>query len=187
MFFYWYRKWLQFGESDMKSFQLHGPFRPGLKRFKADHGNDCMAFYPVNKSIPAIQIDAYRDKKRAHQGAKEIGKAGMGVSHIYHRKVTGLVPDGPLDPIFATGEKKLVPIVYCHGNMACGEEAYGACMILAAHGYLVISLDFMDGSATVSNDKDGNKISFTNSAKGMINQDGSPNDDFNEGLRTKFD
>lgn len=111
----------------------------------------------------------------------------MGVSHIYHRKVTGLVPDGPLDPIFATGEKKLVPIVYCHGNMACGEEAYGACMILAAHGYLVISLDFMDGTATVSNDKDGNKIPFTNRAEGMVNPDGSPSDDFNEGLRTKFD
>ena len=52
-FIYWYMNWLRYGESDMKSFQTHGPFRPGLKRFKSEHGNDCMAFYPVNKSIPA--------------------------------------------------------------------------------------------------------------------------------------
>ena len=53
-FFYWYMRWLEYGESDMKSFQTHGPFRPGLKRFKSEHGNDCMAFYPVNKSIPSL-------------------------------------------------------------------------------------------------------------------------------------
>jgi len=147
-FFYWYYKWLVFGESDMKSFHLHGPFRPGLKKFKADHGNDCMAFYPVNKSIPAMEIDAYSNKRRTLAGCKATGKAAAGVSHIFHRKINGLVPEGPLDPIFATGEKKLIPIVYCHGNQACGEEAYGACMILAAHGYLVISLDFMDRTAS---------------------------------------
>lgn len=87
------------------------------------------------------------NKERALKGAKLSGKAGMGVNHIYRRKINGLVPEGPLDPIFATGEKSLIPIVYCHGNRACGEEAYGACMILASHGYLAISLDFMDGSA----------------------------------------
>jgi len=75
--------------------------------------------------------------------------------------VNGLVPEGPLDPIFATGEKKLIPIVYCHGMNACGEEAYGACMILASHGYLVITLDFMDGSALYATDKDGKDIPFS--------------------------
>ena len=34
-------------------------------------------------------------------------------------------------------------------------------MILASHGYLVISLDFMDGTAMTSTDKDGNQILFT--------------------------
>jgi hypothetical protein len=53
-FFYWYSNWLTYGESDMKSFMTHGPFRPGLKRFKSEEGNDCMAFYPVNKSIPSL-------------------------------------------------------------------------------------------------------------------------------------
>ena len=45
-FFYWAR----YGKSNMKDFKTRGPFHPGLKRFKSDHGNDCMAFYPVNKS-----------------------------------------------------------------------------------------------------------------------------------------
>jgi len=152
-FLCWYKNWLKYGESDMKSFQTHGPFRAGLKRFKSEHGNDCMAFYPVNKSIPAVEINAYSDQTRAHEGLKRTGKAGAGVSHIYHRKVNGLVPVGALDPVFATGEKKLIPIVYCHGNLACGEEAYGAGMMLASHGYLVISLDFMDGTALIATDK----------------------------------
>ena len=47
-FIYSYYLWCKFGESDMSSFKLHGPFRPGLKRFKSEHGNGCMAFYPVS-------------------------------------------------------------------------------------------------------------------------------------------
>ena len=47
---YFFMRWVQLGENDMESFKLHGPFRPGFKRFKAEeHGNDCMLFYPVNK------------------------------------------------------------------------------------------------------------------------------------------
>jgi len=33
-------------------------------------------------------------------------------------------------------------------------------MILASHGYLVITLDFMDGTATVASDKDGKEVNF---------------------------
>lgn len=75
-----------------------------------------MAFYPVNKSIPAIEIPAYDNVERTKLGVIATGKGAMGLSHVYHRKINGLVPEGPLDPIFATGEKKLIPIVYCHGN-----------------------------------------------------------------------
>ena len=62
-FIWWYIRWLQFGESDMKSLQTHGPFKPGMKRFKSDHGNDCMAFYPVNKDEISFEIDAYCNKE----------------------------------------------------------------------------------------------------------------------------
>jgi len=161
MYLYWFMRWLKYGESDMSSFMTHGPFRPGLKRFKSEHGNDCMAFYPVNKSIPSVQIDAYFDKKATEKGGKLSGlSTGLGRNWIYNRKVNGLVPEGPLDPIFATGEKKLIPIVYCHGNQSNGEEAYGVSMILASHGYLVISLDFMDGTALNATDKNGKEVLF---------------------------
>lgn len=59
-------------------------------------------------------------------------------------------------------------------------------MILAAHGYLAISLDFMDGTATQSTDKDGNEIHFkwpeSNGGK-PNNADGTPNQGFNDFLR----
>jgi len=51
--FYVFMRWMHIGENDMESFELHGPFRPGMKRFKAqEFGNDCILFYPVNKFNP---------------------------------------------------------------------------------------------------------------------------------------
>lgn len=88
------------------------------------------------------------------------------------------MPDGPLDPVFENREKALIPIVYCHGNKASGEDAYGTCMILASHGYLAISLDFMDKTAAYATDKDGNLIPFAwpkGIENGMKLKDGSPN------------
>lgn len=59
---FWYMRWVQFGENDMASFKVHGPFRPGFKRFTAEEfGNDCMLFYPVNKSVNPTPFCPYRD------------------------------------------------------------------------------------------------------------------------------
>ena len=55
-FFLTYYYWASYGDSDMSSFVTHGPFRPGLKRFTSQHGNDCMAFYPVNKSVAPVEV-----------------------------------------------------------------------------------------------------------------------------------
>lgn len=51
-------------------------------------------------------------------------------------------------------------------------------MILASHGYLAISLDFMDKTAAYATDKDGNLIPFAwpkGIENGMKLKDGSPN------------
>ena len=63
-------------------------------------------------------------------------------------------------------------------------------MILAAHGYLVISLDYMDGTALQSTDKNGDDIHFrwpeANGGK-ATNPDGSPNEEFNDVLKKNQD
>ena len=47
---YFHMRWVNMGENDMSSFKLMGPFRPGIKRFKAEEfGNDCILFYPAKK------------------------------------------------------------------------------------------------------------------------------------------
>lgn len=81
-----------------------------------------MVFYPVNKSIPSVTMNAYENVKSVKEGKKLTGVAGIGGSYIYNRKINGLVPDGPLDPVFATGTTALVPIVFSHGYGLCVEE-----------------------------------------------------------------
>lgn len=58
---------------------------------------------------------------------------------------------------------------------------------MASHGYLVISLDFFDTTASTSTDKDGNPVHFKWPEGKMKNKDGTPNMDFHEQLRPKFD
>lgn len=58
----------------MKSFVLHGPFNPGFKRFKSEEfGNDCLVFYPVNKSVQTKPVACYRDLKVYMEGTKATG------------------------------------------------------------------------------------------------------------------
>lgn len=48
---HFFRRWCQFNENDMSSMQLHGPFKAGFKTFKSEeNGNDCLLYYPVDKS-----------------------------------------------------------------------------------------------------------------------------------------
>jgi hypothetical protein len=88
----------------MASFKVHGPYRPGFKRFTADQfGNDCMLFYPVSKSINPTAFSPYRD---VEQTLKYMGPAGQGASGkaaMRFRLVQNCAPEGPLDPIFTNG------------------------------------------------------------------------------------
>jgi len=65
------------------------------------------------------------------------------------------VQDGPLARVFASGEQKIIPVVFCHG-MAGSRTAYsGSCKDLASHGYLVVTLSHFDGTANYSKKRNG--------------------------------
>ena len=44
------RLYLKYGQSNMSNMKTHGRYNVGFQRMKADHGNDCLVFYPVNKT-----------------------------------------------------------------------------------------------------------------------------------------
>ena len=58
--------------------------------------------------------------------------AGKGT--FANRLVSHLVPDGPLDPLFKEGERKLIPGVFAHGLGVTNEDHFGVCMQLASCG-----------------------------------------------------
>ena len=101
---FWYTRWYMYGENDMKSFQTHGPFRPGFKRFvSAEFGNDCMLFYPVNRSIDPVAFSPYRDINETLRRMGPAGQGASGKSALKYRLIQNCAPEGPLDPVFANG------------------------------------------------------------------------------------
>ena len=68
-----------------------------------------------------------------------------------------VTPDGPLANDFATGKKKLVPIVFSHGLTANRSLYSTNARELSAHGFLVILLDHQDGTCSYTENKDGSK------------------------------
>ena len=43
------RLYFKYGETNMSNMNTFGRYNVGFKRIKSNHGNDCLAFYPVNK------------------------------------------------------------------------------------------------------------------------------------------
>lgn len=68
--------------------KLHGPFRPGFKTFKSEeNGNDCLLFYPCNKSNQPVKERAYHDIKAYLVGTSKGMQGASGKSTFVHRYV----------------------------------------------------------------------------------------------------
>lgn len=67
------------------------------------------------------------------------GKKGFEYAGIRNREVAQLHPNAPLANDFDSKTKKLIPIVFNHGNVVTNEQHFGVPMILASHGYFVVS------------------------------------------------
>ena len=148
--------WTKYGQENMANMKIHGKFGVGFKRWKsAEKGTDCLIFYPCDARHKIKSVTPYNDVAKTRKGYSQEGFSG---NHILHRTISGLRPNIPLDGIFMTGEKKLIPMVYVHGGMMCAAEHCGAAMQLASMGYLVISADMPDGSCAWTTDKNGDDI-----------------------------
>ena len=103
------------------------------------------------------------------------------------RQVAGLCPLAELDQDFIDGQKKLIPMIFIHGFNANAEEHYHVPMILAAHGFLCLSMTMMDGSAPHCTDKDGKDVWFDesfNQIPFVVN--GQENPEKNKAITTKL-
>ena len=81
---------------------------------------------------------------------------------ITHRVISQLSPNAPLDNVFQSGAKKLIPQVHIHGLMASAAEHTAVPMQMASHGYLVIVPDMLDETAPWTSDKNGEDIWYQN-------------------------
>ena len=95
------RLYLKYGQSDMSNMKTHGKYNIGFQRMKSDHGNDCLVFYPVSKTIQSVSVPAYADVKKAVKGRIMTGTAPGPLTGLYYlRQVAGLCPLAELDPDF---------------------------------------------------------------------------------------
>ena len=62
------RLFFKYGQSDMSNMKTHGRYNVGFKRVKSEHGNDCLVFYPVNKSNEPVSVNAYGNAEKTVKG-----------------------------------------------------------------------------------------------------------------------
>jgi len=63
--------------------------------------------------------------------------------------------DGKLAEVYDTGQKKIIPLIFCHGLAGSRTTYSGSCRDLASHGYCVFTLSHFDGTANYSKKKNG--------------------------------
>jgi len=114
--------WVQYSQEDFNNYKLHGDYQVGFKRFKAEEGNDCLVFYPVNKGTRQVPCTPFKNVEKYIKGNKLIGLAPGQQGSIIHRTISKLSPNAPLANDFSTGKHKLIPMVHVHGNMASSNE-----------------------------------------------------------------
>jgi predicted dienelactone hydrolase len=51
--------------------------------------------------------------------------------------------------------KKLVPVIFTHGNGGQVKNSSGHCREMASHGYIVFGIDHNDGSCAYTEDQNG--------------------------------
>lgn len=79
---------------------------------------------------------------------------------VYARRIP-VCFDAPIaDDFVCYGGKNIIPMVFGHGGGAPADEHTSIPMQFASHGYLVIMINYMEGHAAWTTDKDGNDIWF---------------------------
>lgn len=79
--------WNQYGQEDFSNYKLHGNYQVGFKRFKAEKGNDCLVFYPVDMGVRQVPCTPFINPAKYIKGCKLIGMAPGQHSSITHRVI----------------------------------------------------------------------------------------------------
>ena len=72
------------------------------------------------------------------------------------------VLNGTLAEIYRMGERKMIPLIFCHGLTGNRMTHSGQLRELASHGYCVFTLTHFDGTSNLSKKKDGSRIYWLN-------------------------
>lgn len=125
-------RWLRYGKKSLK----------GVSIASADIGA---------KKHPPTCLFNYM--KRVKMYTAQNGK----LSKDFEGSETSITLDS-IDSYQALTNKKLIPVILCHGLSGSRTSQSGSCRDMASHGYLVFSLDHHDGSAYYSQKEDGQEI-----------------------------
>ena len=165
-----------YGETDFSKVILTGPYEVGYKEFRTRVlDNEVSVFYPISKAHHSEKIQDSNTLwlRHGHKTLLGIAKAGNigGVARDttpvamvrYLRDVKmDTIFNGDIDTDFVAN-KKIIPIIFCHGVSGNRTMNSGNCRDLASHGYMVFSLDHKDETCTYHEDKDGKGYWYNNS------------------------
>ena len=66
--------------------------------------------------------------------------------------------DARLSSVFASGKEPIRPLIWAHGLYCYNTFYKGLHLIMASHGFLVIAINFQDGSCLLTEDEDNKQI-----------------------------
>jgi hypothetical protein len=165
LFFFYLR--MMYGDCSFEGTDSTGPFRVGYSELEGDNGNRCAVFYPIDKAtgedtgrgkFPLLVRNAGAWLQAAKENAAFILKRNL--SHVFFLPFIDVkIPvciDADLAPCFIpekVGEepaRKLVPLIFSHGMLMDGHFHSHLYRELASYGIMVVALDHMDGSCSLT-------------------------------------
>ena len=139
-----------------------GPYGVGFRQFviKKETTPTVSVFYPIRR-------EEYDRLKSNHDGIVQwwtSETAGIDASSVWYKPYSPVllyelmaykieaIPNKELHPDFATGGKKLTPVIYCHGLSSIRHKSSSIVNNLVSYGCIVYCLDFTDGTCAAYQD-----------------------------------
>jgi hypothetical protein len=151
---------------DFSFLQTAGPFAVGVRHIKiGDKKLDASVYYPMDKQ-PSIGKEftatLFKDPpEKSLPIIKESARILGGISlpdFIFKPYLSAKMPgflNGKLSSIYAEGKEPISPLIFGHGLYGFNNFYQVLHYIMAAHGYLVIAVNFQDGSCLYNEDENG--------------------------------
>ena len=157
-----------------------GPYQVGHTEFYMRIGGNAVSvYYPVDREEYKRTINLKgRNTKWLRYGKRSIKGLTMAAGEYdaqkpraecffnYMKRIyMDTVQNGNISKDFCDRKQKLIPIILLHGLAGSRTSQSGSCRDMASHGYIVFSVDHLDGSAFYSRKKDGSEIFWPLSQK----------------------